>query len=183
VKKLSIVGVLTVTGLALLVLAGAGPRRQGGAGSAVPTEARSLMRARVTSVDATTGRIALAGDDTTLDAVFAPRVAAGIRPGDIVFVTLNVIGSRRAAVTGTVASVDAERNTATFALPHGRGDCAKRVSEGGGSATRRHRPDQARSRRHRSTIGPIALTGGSLGGGGIATSRNAGVYAWRRLEP
>jgi len=120
VKKLSIVGVLTVTGLALLVLAGAGPRRQGGAGSAVPTEARSLMRARVTSVDATTGRIALAGDDTTLDAVFAPRVAAGIRPGDIVFVTLNVIGSRRAAVTGTVASVDAERNTATFALPHGR---------------------------------------------------------------
>jgi len=78
------------------------------------------MRARVTSVDATTGRIALAGDDTTLDAVFAPRVAAGIRPGDIVFVTLNVIGSRRAAVTGTVASVDAERNTATFALPHGR---------------------------------------------------------------
>ena len=86
-------------------------------------------------------------------------------------------------VEGQVTSVDAERNTATFALPHGRGDCAKRVSEGGGSATRRHRPDQARSRRHRSTIGPIALTGGSLGGGGIATSRNAGVYAWRRLEP
>ena len=89
VKKLSIVGVLAVAGLALLVLAGAGPRRQGGAGATVPTEARSLMRARVTSVDATTGRIALAGDGTTLDAVFAPSVAAGVRLSDVVFVTPN----------------------------------------------------------------------------------------------
>ena len=120
VKKLSIVGVLAVAGLALLVLAGAGPRRQGGAGATVPTEARSLMRARVTSVDATTGRIALAGDGTTLDAVFAPSVAAGVRLSDVVFVTLNVIGSRRAAVTGSVTSIDAERNTATLALPQGR---------------------------------------------------------------
>lgn len=119
-KKLSMVGVLAVAGLALLVLAGAGPRRQGGAGATVPTEARSLMRARVTSVDPTTGRIALASDGTTLEAAFAPSVAAAVHPGDIVFVTLNVIGSRRAAVTGSVTSIDAEHNTATLALPQGR---------------------------------------------------------------
>jgi hypothetical protein len=113
-------GVVLVAGLAVLTLAGAGPRRQGGAGATVPTEARSLVRARVASVDPTTGRIALASDGAALEAVFAPSVAAGVRPGDIVFVTLNVIGSRRAAITGSVTSIDAAHDTATLALPQGR---------------------------------------------------------------
>jgi hypothetical protein len=71
-------------------------------------------------VDTTTGRIAFAGDDATLDAVFAPSVVARVHPGDIVFVTLNVIGTRRAAIVGSVASIDSEHSAATLALPQGR---------------------------------------------------------------
>ena len=62
-------------------------------------------------------RIAIAGMMLVLagTAVAAPAV----KPGDVVFVTVSVIDTRVATVTGSIAAVDQAKGTATVTTPGG----------------------------------------------------------------
>ena len=97
------------------------PSGRGGVGRE-PTgsgDARTLVRAQVTSVDPATGRIEMAADGMTLAATFPPAVVSGVKPGHVVFVTVSVIDTRVATVTGSIAAVDQAKGTATVATPGG----------------------------------------------------------------
>jgi len=49
----------------------------------------------------------------------ADRVVAEVKPGDVVFVTVSVIDTRVATVTGSIAAVDQAKGTATVTTPGG----------------------------------------------------------------
>jgi len=76
-----------------------------------------LMRGRswgpVTAVDVATGRIEMAAEGVTLGASFPPAVVARSSPATSVFVTVSVIDTRVATVTGSIAAVDQAKGTAT----------------------------------------------------------------------
>jgi len=97
------------------------PRGRAGGGheAAEPSDARTLVRAQVTAVDPATGRIEMAADGMTLAATFPPAVVAEVKPGHIVYVTVSVIDTRVATVTGSIAAVDQDKGTATVATPGG----------------------------------------------------------------
>ena len=97
-----------------------GPSGRGSGGRETnPADARTLLRARVTAVDAVTGRIEMAAEGVTLGASFPPAVVAEVKPGDVVFVTVSVIDTRVATVTGSIAAVDQAKGTATVTTPGG----------------------------------------------------------------
>jgi hypothetical protein len=73
----------------------------------------------VTAVDVATGRIEMAAEGVTLGASFPPAVVAEVKPGDVVFVTVSVIDTRVATVTGSIAAVDQAKGTATVTTPGG----------------------------------------------------------------
>jgi hypothetical protein len=73
----------------------------------------------VTAVDASTGRIEMAAEGVALGASFPPAVVAEVKPGDVVFVTVSVIDTRVATVTGSIAAVDQAKGTATVTTPGG----------------------------------------------------------------
>ncbi len=97
-----------------------GPSGRGRGGRETnPADARTLLRARVTAVDVATGRIEMAAEGVTLGASFPPAVVAEVKPGDVVFVTVSVIDTRVATVTGSIAAVDQAKGTATVTTPGG----------------------------------------------------------------
>ncbi len=97
------------------------PRARGGGGrrGTEGFDARTLIRAEVATVDHDTGRVTMTAGDTRLDVTLAAAVVADMKPGDVVFVTVNVIDTKLAAITGSVTAVDHERGTATLATPGG----------------------------------------------------------------
>jgi len=97
------------------------PSGRGGVGRepAGSADARMLVRAQVTAVDPATGRIEMAAEGMTLAATFPPAVVAEVKPGHVVFVTVSVIDTRVATVTGSIAAVDQAKGTATVATPGG----------------------------------------------------------------
>ncbi len=98
-----------------------GGRRAPGRGGppAAPMAIRSLVQGRVASVDPTSGSVVLALDGASVEARFAPAIVAGVRPGDDVFVTVELIDPRRAVVRGAVTAVDPPRGAVTVATPRG----------------------------------------------------------------
>jgi hypothetical protein len=114
---------LILTGLAMppvSAAAAAAPRRSGaGDRPGTPADARTLVRAKVTAVDPSTGRIEMTGAGLTLSAVFPPAVVADVKPDDVVFVTLDVIDTRVATVRGWIAAVDQTKGTAVVNTPGG----------------------------------------------------------------
>ena len=95
---------------------GGGGGRRGGATEA---DARSLVRGRNVSVDAATGRVALDVDGTILESTFPPARVNGMKPGDVVYITVNLIDTRFAVVMGSVTAVDPQKGTLTVATPRG----------------------------------------------------------------
>src|SRR5260370_3312121 len=61
----------------------------------------------------------MAAEGVTLGASFPPAVVAEVKPGDVVFVTVSVIDTRVATVTGSIAAVDQAKGTATVTTPGG----------------------------------------------------------------
>ena len=94
---------------------GGGGRRGGG----TEADARSLVRGRIVSVDAATGRVAFDVDGTILESTFPPARVNGMKPGDVVFITVNLIDTRFAVVMGSVTAVDPQKGTLTVATPRG----------------------------------------------------------------
>ena len=98
----------------------AAPRRGGGGREpGTPSDARMLVRAKVTAVDPTSGRVDMAADGLTLTATFPPAVVAELQPGHVVFVTVDVIDTRLATVTGSIAAVDEAKGTAAVTTSGG----------------------------------------------------------------
>lgn len=107
------------------ISAAAAPRRGssaggGGAGGpGTPGDARTLVRAKVTAVDPSARRIEMTGAGLTLAAEFPPAVVAETKPGDVVFVTLDVVDTRLATVRGSIAAVDQAKGTVVVSMPGG----------------------------------------------------------------
>jgi hypothetical protein len=98
----------------------AAPRRGGGGREpGTPSDARTLLRAKVTAVDRESGRVDMTADGLTLTATFPAAVVAELQPGHIVFVTVDAIDTRLATVTGSIAAVDEAKGTAAVATPGG----------------------------------------------------------------
>lgn len=87
----------------------AGRGRSGGAAF----DARTLVRAQVMAVDRETGHVAMQADGARFEADFSAPVVADMKTGDIVFVTVNVINTRTAAIAGPITSVDPDEGTVT----------------------------------------------------------------------
>ncbi|HKW95252.1 MAG TPA: hypothetical protein VJX92_25430 [Methylomirabilota bacterium] len=94
-------------------------RRGRGSSSGVPVDARTLVRAQVVAVDRETGHVAMQADGTRFEADFPPSVVADMQAGDIAFVTVNVINTKIAAITGPITSVDHDKCTVTVATMSG----------------------------------------------------------------
>jgi hypothetical protein len=99
--------------------AAAAPRRGGGRQPGTAGDMRTLVRAKVTAVDPTSGRVDMAADGLTLSATFPPAVVAELRPGHIVFVTVDVIDTRLATVAGSISGIDEAKGTAAVATAGG----------------------------------------------------------------
>lgn len=95
---------------------GRGGGRGPGGGEA---DARSLIRGRIVSVDAATGRVAFDVDGTIVESTLPPARADGMKPGDVVFVTVNLVDTRHSVVMGSVTSVDPQKGTLTVETPGG----------------------------------------------------------------
>jgi len=90
-----------------------------GGGRGTGADARSLIRGRVVSVDTVTGRVALDVDGTILEPTLPPERASEMKPGDVVFITGNLIDTRLEVVMGSVTAVDPQKGTLTIATPGG----------------------------------------------------------------
>jgi hypothetical protein len=98
----------------------AAPRRGGGGREpGTPADARTLVRAQVTAVDRASGRVDMAASGLTLTATFPPSVVAELQPGHVVFVTIDVIATRLATVTGSIGAVDEAKGTVAVTTPGG----------------------------------------------------------------
>ena len=106
----------TIGGVPIVSAAGRGGRGRSGG---VPFDARTLVRAQVTAVDLETGHVAMQAEGARFEADFPPSVVADMKAGDIVFVTVNVINTRTAAITGPITSVDHDKGTVTVATTSG----------------------------------------------------------------
>jgi hypothetical protein len=106
---------------AVSTVSAAAPPRHGGGGrpGGAQGDARTLVRAKVTAVDPATGRIEITGAGLTLAAEFPAAVVAETKPGDVVFVTLDLIDTRLATVRGSVVAVDQAKGTAVVSTPGG----------------------------------------------------------------
>ncbi len=94
-------------------------QRGRGRSSGVPFDARTLVRAQVVAVDRETGHVAMQADGARFEADFPPALVADMKAGDIAFVTVNVINTRTAAITGPITSVDHDKGTVTVATTSG----------------------------------------------------------------
>ena len=96
-------------------------RGRGGGRGPGSTEAdtRSLVRGRVVSADTTTGRVALDVDGTISESTLPPARVSEMKPGDVVFITVNLIDTRLAVVMGSVTAVDPQKGTLIVATPGG----------------------------------------------------------------
>ena len=92
--------------------------RRRGSGS-TEADARSLVRGRVVSVDTATGRVALDVAGTILESTLPPARVSEMKPGNVVFITVNLIDTRLAVVMGSVTTVDPQKGTLTVATPGG----------------------------------------------------------------
>jgi hypothetical protein len=119
IPRAAIVGAAPQTEILSARAGAAAPRRGGGRQPGTPSDARTLVRAKVTAVDPTSGRVEMAADGLTLTATFPPAVVAELHPGHIVFVTVDVIDTRLATVAGSITSVDEAKGTAAVATPGG----------------------------------------------------------------
>jgi len=93
-------------------------RSRGRGPGSTEADARSLVRGRVVSVD-TTGRVALDVDGTILESTLPPARVSEMKPGDVVFITVNLIDTRLAVVMGSVTAVDPQKGTLIVATPGG----------------------------------------------------------------
>lgn len=89
-----------------------------GAGS-TPADARSVVRGHIISIDTAAGRVALDVEGTVLEATFPPTRLREMKAGDVVFVTVALIDTRIAAISGSVTAVDPQKGTLTVATPRG----------------------------------------------------------------
>jgi len=120
-------GAITLTKTVDVPIASAADRarvqlaQRGGRGRSggVPFDARTLVRAQVTAVDRETGHVAMQADGARFEADFPASVIADMKAGDIVFVTVNVINTRTAAIPGPITSVDHDKGTVTVATASG----------------------------------------------------------------
>jgi len=124
VAVVAVVGVIEVAGGAMSGLPVAQRRGSGRPGASrgvgeSPWEARTLVRGRVQAVDAATGRVRLDVGGTPLEAFFPAAVVEKVKAGDIVFVTVDVIDTRMAAVTGSVIAVEPGKGTMTVTTSQG----------------------------------------------------------------
>jgi hypothetical protein len=104
------------------LLAQRGGARRGGGGGVAPgniTIGRVLTRGTVQATEPATGSVAIKTDAGIIEASFARPVMAELKPGDVVFVTVNLIDPRVATVTGSVAAVDPTQGTVTVTTPRG----------------------------------------------------------------
>lgn len=92
-----------------------GRGRSGGAAF----DARTLVRAQVMAVDRETGHVAMQATGARFEADFPASVVAEMKAGDIVFVAVNVINTRTAAIAGPITSVDGDKGTVTVATASG----------------------------------------------------------------
>jgi hypothetical protein len=109
------------SGVTLLAQRG-GARRGGGGGGGAPgniTIGRVLTQGAVQTTEPATGRVAIKTEGGIIEASFPRPVLAELKPGDVVFVTVDLIDPRVAAVAGSVAAVDASRGTVTVTTPSG----------------------------------------------------------------
>ncbi len=106
----------------LVAQRGSGARRSGAPARGAAqsqTDARSLLRGRVTDVDNTTGRVAIDVNGAVLEARYPPETAADLRVGDVVFVDVTIMKTNEATIPGSVSEVDAQTNTMTIKTPKG----------------------------------------------------------------
>ena len=71
------------------------------------------------SVDTATGRVALDVAGTILESTLPPARVSEMKPGNVVFITVNLIDTRLAVVMGSVTTVDPQKGTLTVATPGG----------------------------------------------------------------
>lgn len=120
IPRVAVVGAAPSAKIQSARASAAAPRRGGGGRQpGTPSDARTLVRAKVTAADPTSGRVDMAAEGLTLTATFPPAVVAELQPGHIVFVTVDVIDTRLATVTGSIAAVDEAKGTAAVTTPGG----------------------------------------------------------------
>ena len=109
-------------GGAMLLAQRGSARRGGGGGGTAPgnlTIGRVLTQGEVQATEPATGRVAIKTEGGIVEASFPPPVLAELKPGDVVFVTVNLIDPRVATVTGSVAAVDPTQGAVTVITPGG----------------------------------------------------------------
>jgi len=117
-------GLLAAGAIAIVMLTSVGSVGAAAEGASMPLAQRSRgggggRRGRIVSVDAATGRVAFDVDGTILESTFPPARVNGMKPGDVVFITVNLIDTRLAVVMGSVTAVDPQKGTLTVATPRG----------------------------------------------------------------
>ncbi len=95
---------------------GVGGRRGPGV---APAGIRTLVEGHVTAIDAASGAATLDLAGTAVEARFPAERIGGMKPGDTVFVTVELIDTRLATVSGAVTAVDAATGAVTVATPRG----------------------------------------------------------------
>lgn len=80
---------------------------------------RAIVQGRVTVVDPAQARITLAIGEANVEAEFPPAVVAAVKPGNRVMVTVELIDTRLAAITGAVTAVDPASGAVTLSTPGG----------------------------------------------------------------
>jgi hypothetical protein len=96
-------------------------QRGGGRGTRGQPSAgiRALVKGRVTAVDPATNHVTLALGSASVEAKFPAAVVADMKPGDDVFVTVELIDTRVGVVTGAVTAVDPASGAITITTPGG----------------------------------------------------------------
>lgn len=80
---------------------------------------RALVEGRITAIEAASGRVTLELGGTVVQAQFSRDRTVGMQAGDKVFVTVELIDTRLATVTGAITAVDAASGAVTVATPRG----------------------------------------------------------------
>ena len=97
-----------------------GGRGGGGGGRGVPSAGiRAIVQGRVTGVDPARSSITLAIGETVIETEFPPAVVGTVKPGDRVMVTVELIDTRLASITGAVTAVDASSGAVTLSTSGG----------------------------------------------------------------
>ncbi|HYB42715.1 MAG TPA: hypothetical protein VEL75_13145 [Candidatus Methylomirabilis sp.] len=104
---------------ALLAQRGGGRRAPGQAGARTVGGLRAIVEGRVTAVDQETGHVTVSADGASVDAEFPRATVASVKPGDQVLVTVELIDTRVATVTGPVSAVDPATGAVTVTTASG----------------------------------------------------------------